>query len=445
MAISATKAVVVKNLLLGVLLLLLIFPTLQAKWNIINTRPLDGHFEPASSPEEITWSGLKGNSYQEQLEHYLNDHLGFREWFIRLRNQVDYTLFKRLHTNDVILGENGVLFQGSHIMSYQGQDFIGEEEVKFYVHRMRLIQDKLAQQGTQFLYMLAPGKPRYQPEDLPEFVKAGWTRTTNYAAFAQELGAAGVHTLDAVQLFQRWKRTVPHPLFPRGGTHWSGYSITLVADTLFRQLEIMGNYDLPDFQSSPGVVTSNSKDLRFTDADIAKSLNLIWDPKPYPTAYPTITFEPVKSGQHKADMLLVGDSFTQSLYGFYPYLSKLLNTRSRFWYYNEVIFWPETLPTNAERNVHKLNLGEQLKGRDAVVLVATEQNMNRSGFGFVDDVYHFYYPYTAADTVRLEQIKHDITQSPSWHEKVMKQAEVQQVSFEEALAREAYYMRERER
>jgi len=443
MITPASKATVVKGFLFGLLLLLLSLPALQARFGFAVIPPLDGYFERVSPPEAATWSNLLSSRYQEQMERYLNDQLGFREWFIRLRNQVDYSLFKKLHATDTVLGKNGVLFQGAHIKSYLGDDFLGEDEIKFYARRLRTIQDDLARQGTQLLCVLAPGKPRYQPEDLPRTAQEAWVNKANYPVFAREFAANGVHTLDAVQLFQHWKKTAAYPLFPRGGTHWSGYSITLVADTLFRQLEHLGNYDLPNFRSLPGVVTTT--DLRFTDADIAKALNLLRDPAPYPMAYPEVVFEPLKGNQRRANVLLIGDSFTQSFSGFYHHLDHLLDGRSRFWYYNETTFWPDSLPASEERNVHKLNLREQLQGRDAVVLVATEQNMNRYGFGFIDEAYHLFHPYTAADTVRLEQLKQDIMRIPSWAEKVHKHAEDAHIAPEEALAKEAHYMRERER
>lgn len=439
---SFLSAVVSKRLLLGLLLVVLVGPALQAKWLLVRVEPLNGYFEPSPSPA-FDWQGLKSNQYQEQLEHYLNDHLGFREWFIRVRNQLEFSLFQRTHANDTVLGQHNVLFQAGHIQSYLGQDFIGDYETSFYAHRMRLVQDDLARQGIQFVYILAPGKPRYQPEDLPLTTQALPAGQSNYQAFAHELAATGVHTFDAVELFKRWKKKAAHPLFPSGGTHWSGYSITLVTDTLLHQLEALGHYDAPGYHTLPGVVTT--KDLRFTDNDIMGSLNLIWPPTTYPMAYPTIVFEPLKSTQKKPNVLLVGDSFGQSFYGFYPFLDKLLASPSRFWYYNQAVFWPENLPASEEHDVHKLNLGEQLRGRDAIVLIATEQNMNRCGFGFIDDVYHFYHPYTAADSGRLREIEQKIRQTPDWLDKVNHKAPLEHITVEQAIHNEAYYMRERER
>ena len=401
-----------KRVLLGLLLLLLALPALQAKWHLVAMRPLDGYSE-LSPRVPFSWTDLRTGTFQTQLEKYLDDRIGFREWTIRLRNQLAYSLFGVLHANDVLLGQRQVLFQPAHIDSYLGRDYLGPEQIAFHARRVRNVQDSLARHGVQLLYVLAPGKPRFQPEDLPARLAATWPGPTNYEGFAQALPAAGVHVLDAAALFQQWKARAAHPLFPRGGTHWSGYSISLVADTLFRAVEGLTHVDLPDFKAGPGVVTLDS--LRATDNDIAKGLNLLRGPTPYPMAYPVVAFAPATPRQQRPNVLLVGDSFTQSLYLFSPYLPKLFDARSRFWYYNQTTFWPEVTP-NESHNVHELNLRQQVESRQLIILLATEQNLNKCGFGFIDEVYTLYHPFTAADEARIQELVNQLQAKLTWEE-----------------------------
>jgi hypothetical protein len=378
-----------KKTLLGLLTLLLLLPAVQAKWHLVTVRPLQGYDQSGSSHPIFSWRELWASSYQEQLEGYLTDRLGFREWAIRVRNQVDYSLFGVLHAVDVMQGQHHVLFQNSPLNAYLGRDYLGDEEVLHYAQRLRDVQDSLARHGVQFLCVLAPGKAGFQPEDLPVAIQAIPAGPTNYKGFAQALPAAGVHVLDASALFKQWKPGAAHPLFPRGGIHWSGYSVTLVADTLFRAVESLTHTDLPDFTTRPGVVTTDS--LRYTDKDIADALNLVWPHQPYPMAYPIVTFAPPSAQQHRLNALLVGDSFTQSFYGFYPYLPQLLDSHSRFWSYNEYTYWPENTGDETH-TVHELNLRQQVESRQIVIVLATEQNLYKRGFGFVDEVYALYHP-----------------------------------------------------
>lgn len=376
-----------KRLALVFLTLLFVLPAIQTKWHFVHPWALDG-YTPDTEKPELNWADLRAGNYQPQLEKYLDSRLGFREWFIRLRNQVDFSFFGQIHVGDVLIGQRGVLYQGGPTESYLGRDYLGAEAIAAHAQRVRDVQDTLARHGTQLLYVLAPGKPGYQPEDLPPAVRATDRSPTNYEGFVQALPKAGVHVLDASALFWHWKPTAAHPLFPRGGTHWSGYSITLVADTLNRAIEALTRADLPNFTTRPGEVTTHG--LRGTDEDIAKGLNLLITPQPYPMAYPVVTFAPPTASQRRPNTLLVGDSFTQSFYIFYPYLPKLFGDGSRFWYYNESVFWPENTPGESH-NVHELDLRKQLAGRDLLIILATEQNLSKRSFGLIDQLYDLYH------------------------------------------------------
>lgn len=378
-----------KRLILAALASLLLLPALQAKWPFVPIGMLNG-YNPSADAEKpaLQIDNLLAGNYQPRFEAYLDNRLGFRAWLIRLRNQVDFSLFNQVHTGDVLVGQRGVLYQGGPTEAYLGRDYLGAEAITAHAQRVREVQDLLAQRGTQLLYVLAPGKPGYQPEDLPADVQAAGRGPTNYAGFAEALPKAGVHVLDAAALFQRWKPRAAYPLFPRGGTHWSGYSTTLVADTLARAIEAITHLDLPDFKTRPGEVTTT--ELRGTDEDIAKGLNLVITPRPYPMAYPTVTFEPLTPQQERPNTLLVGDSFTQSFYIFYPYFSNLFGDRSRFWYYNESVFWPENTPGESHY-VRELNLRQQLAGRNLLIILATEQNLSKRSFGLIDQLYDLYH------------------------------------------------------
>ena len=402
-----------KLVLLGILIILLALPAVQAKWHFLTVRPLHGYFELSPRPA-FTWTDLRANTYQGRIEKYLDDRLGFREWAIRSRNQIAYTLFGVVHANDVILGQRNVLYQGGPVEAYLGHDYLGPEEIRIHAQRVRNVQDSLARHGVEFLYVIAPGKPRFQPEDLPPHVKEMWPNPTNYAGFAAALPKVGVHVLDIASLFQKWKPKAAHPLFPRGGTHWSCYGITLAADTLFGAIESLTRVDLPSFKTTPGIITTDS--LRSTDNDIVQGLNLIWEPTPYPMAYPILTFAPLAPSQQRLNMLLIGDSFAQSLYLYYPYLQNMLDSRSsRFWYYNEYTYWPAT-PPDESRVVHELNLREQVEKQQLVVVFATEQNLSKRSFGFIDEVYNTYHPVTAAGEARIQKLMKQYKAELSWEE-----------------------------
>jgi hypothetical protein len=162
--------------------------------------------------------------------------------------------------------------------------------------------------------------------------------------------------------------------------------VTRLADTLFHRVEDLTGHDLPDFgaQGQPTVVT-RATDLRYSDKDLEDLLNLAVPIAPYPTAYPHVVFQP---GKKQLNALIIGDSFTQGFYTFYPYFDRLLTPDSRFWYYNRTVYWPEKTPSGENRDVKSLNLTEQLRGRKLVLILAMEGNLTDTGFGFIDQTYN---------------------------------------------------------
>lgn len=430
--------------LLGLLLALLVLPALQAKWPLVPVRPLGGYADEVPTAH-FSWSGLWNSTFQPQLEAYLNDRLGFRPWLVRLRNQVAYSAWHELLTPGLVPGPDQNIYQQGPANAYLGRDFVGEAELTRRARRLRDVQDTLQAHGTQLLFVLAPGKTRILPQTLNDTSATVPKGPTNYAVVRQQFAQHGVHTLDAVALLLRWQAAgSPYPLFPRTGTHWSGYAVAQVADTLFRRLESLTGRDLPDFtqRGAPTVVT-RAADLRYTDNDLGDLANLLRKIPPYPMAYPHVVFAPA-SGKPRLNALIIGDSFAQSFYGFYPYYQQLLTASSRYWNYNKYVYWPEATPGES-RTVADLDLRQQLRGRQAVVLVADEENLNKLGYDFIDQAYHLFHPLTAQDEARIARLILGIRQDADWLRRVAAKASEQNIPLEQALRNDALYLLDQER
>jgi hypothetical protein len=94
--------IIKKSLLIGVFSVLFL-PLIQSLITLVVIPPLKGD---VSLPNNIdltinTW--ISGE-YQEKKEEYINDAFGFRSLFVRLNNQVAYSLFHKAKANGVIIG-----------------------------------------------------------------------------------------------------------------------------------------------------------------------------------------------------------------------------------------------------------------------------------------------------------------------------------------------------
>lgn len=425
------------------LMTLLVLPALQGALDIVPVGPLGGFFDSPPPPPTLSMESLRDNTFQSQTETRLELTLGFRSWLLRLRNQLAFSLFGQSRARSLIVGKDDQMYGSNSVNSYLGRDFMGEEDLRFRCKRLKRVQDSLQAHGTQLLLVLAPGKARILPEQLPDTCRqAPVPYQTNYSVVRDACRTYHINLLDATQLLQQWKDTASYPLFPRGGVHWSGYAVTLVADTLFRRLEQLTQRDLPDFAARDRTVATRTSELRFTDNDLQELFNLIHDVPPYPVAYPTIVFGP-QAGKTRLNALVIGDSFAQSFYGFYPYYQHLFTPEARYWSSFRSVDWPADAPESHE--VRKLNLGQQLAHRDVVLFICTEQNLPQLGFGFFEAAFDYFCPRTAHDQERIAALEHDIRQNPEWLRKLTQQAEATQEDINKIIHDNALYMQDRER
>ena len=397
-------ALAIKRFMLGLLLVMLVVPAMQAKFHFVEEAFLHGASPPSEHPE-FSWAALRRNDYQPSLEKYLEDRLGLRSHLIRLRNQLSFSLFRSTHASGIAVGRGGILFEIFQAQSYTGHDRLAEAVVRSRVRRLRTVQRDLARRGVLLLFVMAPNKPRFQPEDLPTGLQAAPGTVANYDLYIREMRADTVAFLDMVPLFARWKKTLPYPLFARVGTHWSGYGATLAADTLLRRLAHMGNVRFPAVRTvGPPLIVRAVDSLQGNDNDLAKPLNLLQNAANTPHAYRRLAFAPPQPGETRPPALFVGDSFTWGLIQFRPYLLHEFSDDTRLWYYGNNVHLVDSLITYTGWQCQRLDLRKEVESRRFIVLVVTEHNLIKQEFGFTDHVYQLYHPYSEADKAAINQI-----------------------------------------
>ncbi|GAL83221.1 hypothetical protein MYP_447 [Sporocytophaga myxococcoides] len=409
-----------EKFLVSLFIIFLTFPLLQHKFNIFPLESLKGAFREKHLPEFKTQDWF-ASSYQSSVEEYINDAIGFKPWFVKIKNQIEYSAFDKVNASNVIVGKNEVLFQDFYISALLGHDFLGEETIKTKVSKLKYVQDELAKNNVQFLFVIAPGKASFYPEYLPQQYEQSKKGTSNYDVIVREFNNYGVNYIDLKQFFLKQKSSSPYPLFPKCGIHWSGYGTTLAADTMFKTIERLCHKNLINFHCLPGEKTNIN--LKYTDNDIGDAMNLLFPIASDTLYYPTVKFEKNDSTQ-KINGLFIGDSFTQSFYGFYPYFQELLLPDSRYWSYNKYIYWPEEHANG--QDVGTFHLYNEIKNRDIVVIVSTEQNLSNFSFDFGDRAYDL---LNNPELIKLNpreyqilKVEANIKNSPEWLASVAKKA-----------------------
>lgn len=398
-------------------------------------KQLEGSFVLAQKPSfnsDVWFSG----TYQEDYNKYINDNLSGRDFLVRIYNQFRFDLFDITNANGILLGKDNVLFQDFYVDALKGLDRVDSSVVTNDVKEFKALQEALRKINKSLILVIAPGKASFFPEYLPDSIKINNDSLSNYSQYTQKLLEKEVPFVDLRNFLLSKKREEKYPLFPRCGTHWSGYAVTLVMDTLAKFIEKESGVNLINFKSENGVVTN--REMRFTDDDIGKAMNLLVPINNWTMKYPNVVFEK-NSNKKKPSILTIGDSFTQSFWGFYPYFSELFNEKSRYWYYNKVIGWPDSLQSKYI-DVHSLNLYEEIIQRDIVMIVTTEQNLKSFGFGFV----HEALPMMNTDYRDFIRKRNDVVarimRDPAWLKLVEAKAKENSITLDNMLIRDAEWV-----
>ena len=127
---------------------------------------LAGVVIPVEKPQLSIENWISGQ-YQEQLMKYYEQDMVSHAFLIRLRNQISYSLFKKINVEDILEGKNRNLFGAGYIYSYMGRDYIGVAEIDKKVATLLYVQTELKKRNIDLVFILAPGKPTILSEYLP--------------------------------------------------------------------------------------------------------------------------------------------------------------------------------------------------------------------------------------------------------------------------------------
>ncbi len=421
-----------KTWLLAGIFAVMIVPMIQENLHLKKEHPLNGDIR---LPENIEFDkeGWFSGYYQEEKEKYLNTAFGFRNQFVKLNNQIAYSIFRKAKANGVIIGKETYLYEKSYIDAYTGTDFLGKDSIDHTIKRLKFISDTLHKLGKQLIVVFAAGKASFYPEYIPDSYLPV-RGLTNYGYMSEEAKKARLNVIDFNKWFVDNKHRSKYPLYPQHGVHWSTYGTALAADSLLRKIEELRHIDVPEL-AFDGVNMEPPHDV---DYDIADGMNLLFRFKSFDMAYPRML--PVNTeGKTRPKVLVISDSFYWGMYGL-----GIANCfeNDHFWYYNRQVF-PES--SSRELLVEQVDLGDALARHDVFVIMATEATLRKISWGFIEHAEQYYKGLTPlkanAEDVgyqnKVRDLVNYIRHDEKWYSDTKKRARERGVSLDSMLILEA--------
>ena len=421
---------------------------------LFHIKPLQGAI--VNSPDSrFSLSRWFSGDFQKEKELFVNDEFGFRELFIRVNNQISYTLFHTAHAQGIVIGKNNYLYEHGYIYAYYGSDFLGDSIIMHRMKKLQYVNTVLAKLHKTLILVFAPGKGSFYPEYIPDedVQKRRRTNHDSYVSYANEFG---INCIDLYSYFIKNKTKFKYPIFPKYGVHWSSYTDCLVADSLIRYIEHARNIHMPHILWSD--IELGPPKLR--DADAEDAMNMLFRLKPDTLAYPRIQYES-GIGKTKPSALVIADSYFNGMYdmGIFNCFSK-----SDLWYYNREVsnediyvgcitkpFWRldrDLLDDYIYLRPHHdgITLTNAIAKHDVIIIVATDGSLRDFGWNFIESTYDLLggVPQKKMDaakrTAKLKEIIDYIKSDNNWMIGIEAQAKERKVSVDSTIMLNAIYV-----
>ena len=416
----------------------------QGQWHPFPTKPLKG-FTPVVAKPELTLDNFVSGDYQGNVEQYIGDHFGFREFFIRVYNQFTYSCFHKINNTNIEEGADHELFLKMYLEDVTGKRLrwfypsveAAKEAARANVANTLTLIDSLHSHGTAFLFVFAPSKTALYPELLPEKYRDQVSDFSLEEYYIQLFKENGIPHIDFLSYFRTLKGRFPYPLYTQTGTHWSEATIPMVADSIYRKLEEVAHCQLPSISyADPNCTT----DYSVHDGELEANMNLLFPLRKPAVPRPVFTLADTV-GKDRPNLLVVADSYFMQLWG-----SCFVDAFSHrdYWKYNRDIM--SSNPRYRGKEVKQLPEAQQvLRDADIVVALFTSPTLCKYMYGFPATAFELYGQDPTSDEFILKSTIERIKADPKWMALIESQAEEKGLTVEENLVRNAKYVIEQEK
>lgn len=426
-------------LLFSLTLAFLLMPVIQQYTGFPKLKELAGVENEAKLPP-FSFGDFKNYNYQHNFENHSNQHLGFREIFIPVYNQIMWSLYRKTPNKDIRISDDNWMYEkwyiddyyGNRLINYYSSIDIAKSSIKNKIEKLKLINEKLIESNTKLIIAILPGKARTYPEHIPDSLKLDIKDAiTDSKLYSEYLSQTNISYIDLAAWFEQLKPQSPYLLFPQTGTHWSTYGSIIAADSIFKFMEKTKGIDMPNIVINSINETTEFKDV---DIDMESLMNIILPIKKAPIHYPNISIES-HEGKTKPKMIAICDSFWWNIYNLN--LNPIFSKQQYYYYYSTVYS-----PDKASTNVSELNIVEEVKNTDYVLLMASTAQLCNIGWGFIDEMYNKLVEQDdpSIKLAKIEAKKREILGNSEWLESIKNKALEKNITTDSMIQADAEWL-----
>lgn len=112
--------------------------------------------------------GKFNHNFPQEFNSWINDNIGFREFFGKINAKINYNLMESSPSNSVHIGKDGWLFytNDNNIEIASGEYLLDEKILLEIKNEQEAIQKALAKKGIEYVLVLTPSKASIYPEEI---------------------------------------------------------------------------------------------------------------------------------------------------------------------------------------------------------------------------------------------------------------------------------------
>ena len=311
-------------------LFLICIPWCQSEFGLFRYEPLNENRNKIEKPggHILVQLYVEGEEFGKKYEKYFNDTFGMRDFYIRLKNQLDYWFFKR--SDEVFIGLKGWMEYRSvlEVEEIRGER-LTEDDWNFTKTHFKALEEYCTARGITLILLPIQMKFSIYPEYMPSG-KISSPEKTAFLRLLDLLKEMQIHYVDSRTVLLEVKKN--YPVFYKTDFHWNEIAAFHVAKEVVNKIGALSGHprrwphplkyhEEEGFKGglnrSLGVLYPPTENSIVIDRNWEETGQFI---KPEPPLGVYFKADSSKEQELLPETLLVGDSFTNYFFennGFY--------------------------------------------------------------------------------------------------------------------------------
>jgi hypothetical protein len=207
-------------------------PTLADRFHVSGIASLNENRIRVSRPSDLRALLVEGAPFARQYENYFNDSFGLRDLLIRVKHQIDYSVFGE--SDKVLIGKEGWLFYRSVDDELVYVETSARPHLEELFTRLAALNAALAARGITLVVVPCPMNATVYPEMTPR-TAARRPKTTAFDLYRSFLHAhPEIVSIDPQPLLTAFKKRMP--AYYKTDFHWTDPAAAYIAKDLVNEL-----------------------------------------------------------------------------------------------------------------------------------------------------------------------------------------------------------------